>query len=71
MHIYIIYIIYYYKERKSLFSSESRLSSLEVNRSVSHAGGDTKSSCDCRQDADDDLNNGLPSFFVFHGFFKV
>jgi hypothetical protein len=61
-----IHLIYYYKERKSLFSSESRLSSLEVNGSVSHAGGDTKGGCDSRQDADDDLNNGLPSFFVFH-----
>ena len=39
---------------------------LEVDWSVSHAGGDTKGSCDSRQDADDDLNNGLPSFFVFH-----
>ena len=35
---------------------------------MSHTGGDTKGGCNRRQDADDDLNNGLPSFFVFHDF---
>ena len=38
----------------------------EYNRAVAHARGGSEGSQGCREDADDDLNDGLPSFFL-HG----
>ena len=42
----------------------------EYNRAVAHARGGAEGSQGCREDADDDLNDGLPSFFL-HGAFMV
>ena len=34
---------------------------------VAHAAGGSEGSQGCREDADDDLQDGLPSFSVLHG----
>ena len=42
----------------------------EYDRAVAHARGGSEGSQGCREDADDDLQDGLPSFFL-HGAFMV
>ncbi len=42
----------------------------ECDGSVAHAARGSKGSQGCREDADDDLNDGLPSFFL-HGVFRL
>ena len=53
----------------SLFVSKC-VSLSEYNRAVAHARGGAEGSQGCREDADDDLNDGLPSFFL-HSVFMV
>ena len=53
-----------------------RLTSLcsECDWAVAHATRSSEGSQGCREDADDDLNDGLPSFFLhsaFMVFFRV
>ena len=40
----------------------------EYNRAVAHARGGAEGSQGCREDADDDLNDGLPSFLLHSAF---
>ena len=42
----------------------------ECEGSVTHARGSSEGSQGCREDADDDLNDGLPSF-LFHSVFHL
>ena len=42
----------------------------EYDGAVAHARGGSEGSQGCREDADDDLQDGLPSFFL-HGAFMV
>ena len=42
----------------------------ECDGSVTHARGSSEGSQGCREDADDDLNDGLPSF-LFHSVFHL
>ena len=44
------------------------VSSSECYRAVAHARGRSKGSQSCREDADDDLNDGLPSFLLHSAF---
>ena len=41
----------------------------ECDGSVAHATRSAKGSQSCREDADDDLNDGLPSFLLHSAFF--
>ena len=43
----------------------------EYNRAVAHARGGAEGSQGCREDADDDLNDGLPSFFLHSAFMML
>ena len=47
---------------------ESVISFSECNRAVTHATRSAKGSQGCREDADDDLNDGLPSFLLHSAF---
>ena len=51
----------------SLFVSKC-VSLSEYNWAVAHARGRSKGSQGCREDADDDLNDGLPSFLLHSAF---
>ncbi|SEN05501.1 hypothetical protein SAMN04487902_106160 [Prevotella sp. ne3005] len=53
----------------SLFVSKC-VSLSEYNWAVTHARGSAEGSQGCREDADDDLQDGLPSFFL-HGAISV
>ena len=53
----------------SLFVSKC-VSLSEYDRAVAHARGGSEGSQGCREDADDDLQDGLPSFFL-HGAISV
>ena len=53
----------------SLFVSKC-VSLSEYDRAVAHATRSAEGSQGCRKDADDDLQDGLPSFFL-HGAFMV
>ena len=44
--------------------------SSECYRAVAHAARGAEGSQGCREDADDDLNDGLPRFLVLHGVFS-
>ena len=48
-------------ERLTSFCSDSEWA-------VAHARGSSEGSQGCREDADDDLNDGLPSFFLHSAF---
>ena len=52
----------------SLFVSKC-VSLSEYNRAVAHATGSAQCRQGCREDADDDLNDGLPSFLLHSAFF--
>ena len=54
----------------SLFVSKC-VSLSEYNRAVTHARGGSEGSQGCREDADDDLNDGLPSFFLHSALFLM
>ena len=41
----------------------------ECDGSVTHTRGSSEGSQGCREDADDDLNDGLPSFLLHSAFF--
>ena len=43
----------------------------ECDGSVTHARGGAEGSQGCREDADDDLNDGLPSFFLHSALFLM
>ena len=47
---------------------ESVISFSECDWAVAHARGRSKGSQGCREDADDDLNDGLPSFLLHSAF---
>ena len=43
----------------------------DCNRAVTHARGSAEGSQGCREDAHDDLDNGLPSFFLHSALFLM
>ena len=47
---------------------EDVISFSKCDWAVAHARGGSKGSQGCREDADDDLNDGLPSFFLHSAF---
>ena len=54
----------------SLFVSKC-VSLSEYDRAVTHARGGSEGSQGCREDAHDDLDNGLPSFFLHSALFLM
>ena len=55
----------------SSFVVESVISRSECNWAVAHATRSAEGSQGCREDADDDLNDGLPSFFLHSALFLM
>ena len=55
----------------SPFVVESVISFSDGNWAVTHARGSAEGSQGCREDAHDDLDNGLPSFFLHSALFLM
>ena len=52
----------------ALFTFHFSLFTLHLKRAVAHARGGAEGSQGCREDADDDLQDGLPSFLLHSAF---